>query len=408
MSIASASAQPSNPKAQSRRLRVLVLTSTFPRWAEDNEPRFVLDLCRRLALYADILVLAPHTAGAALDEQLEGVRVRRFRYFPTAWQGLAYEGGIMARLRRNPVRFLQLPFFLAALGWATRRAVRQWSPDVVHAHWIIPQGIVAAAAAHGVPIVCTSHGSDLHGLRGPFFKWLKTWALRRSSLITVVSDSMTTTARELAPRCPVQVIPMGTDVSDLFVPPPESAARDTHHVVFAGRLVQTKGLQFLLEAVAALRPTWPSLRLTIAGTGPRLEPLRRRTAELGLASCVSFLGAIRQAELPALLQRATVAAFPFEGPEGFGLVVVEAMGCGCPVVASDWPAVRQIVRHGVTGRLVQPRDASALAAAIGSVLADPEQSAKMALAAREDVRRRFDWTPVVERYREVIYKVASK
>jgi glycosyltransferase involved in cell wall biosynthesis len=200
-------------------LRVLVLTSTFPRWANDNEPRFVLDLCRHLAAHADLLVLAPHTAGAALDEQIEGVRVRRYRYFPTRWQSLAYEGGIMARLRRNPARMLQVPFLLGALGRATRLALREWSPDVIHAHWIIPQGLVAAATAGGVPILCTSHGTDLHGLRGPLLRRLKAWTLKRCGFVTVVSDSLATVAHELAPGCPVDVIPMGTDVSDLFVPP---------------------------------------------------------------------------------------------------------------------------------------------------------------------------------------------
>lgn len=386
--------------------RILVLTSTFPRWAGDSEPRFVLDLCRHLAESADVRVLAPHTRGAAFEEVLEGVTVRRFRYFFTPWQSLAYSGGIMARVRANPLRLLLLPFFLVAFTRAVRAAVRDWSPDVIHAHWIIPQGLVAAfAGSAGAPVLCTSHGGDLQALQGAFFAKLKAWILRRCRYVTVVSESMVARVRALVPECRVEVIPMGTDLTMLFTPSPIS--RDACHLLFVGRLVEKKGVRYLLDALGILVRRYPDLTLTIAGDGPLRSSLERRAAELGIVDRVHFLGGVPHSSLPDFYRRATLAVFPFvvaaDGDqEGFGLVVVEAMGCGCPVIASDLPAVRSSIEPGVTATLVAPTDVAALAAAIAKYLDDPAERAKHADAALVRVHDRFDWHPIAGRYRRVI------
>jgi phosphatidyl-myo-inositol dimannoside synthase len=396
-----------------RKLRILVLTSTFPRWSGDSEPRFILDLCRHLSATADVLVLAPHTPGAALEETLEGVPVRRFRYYVRRWQGIGYQGGIKVRLRENPWRLWQLPLFFFAFCVATRRFIRTWEPDVIHAHWIIPQALVACLAARrDVPILCTSHGGDLHGLRGALFGALKSWTLRRCRAATVVSDSMVTHVKALAPDLAVSVIPMGTDLSTRFVPPPEPGRRDANHIVFVGRLVEKKGVRHLLDAFALIATAHPKLRLTIAGDGPLRAELDEHATRLGIARRVTFLGGVEHAELPSLYQRATLAVFPFAvardgDQEGFGLVVVEAMGCGCPVIAGDLPAIRQSIEPGVTGILTRAGDAGQLASAMTQLLADARERARLANAALQHVRESFDWTTIAAQYRETIDDLAS-
>jgi glycosyltransferase involved in cell wall biosynthesis len=166
---------------------------------------------------------------------------------------------------------------------------------------------------------------------------------------------------------------MGTDLRNLFTPPPASATRDTRHLVFVGRLVEKKGVRYLLDALASLADAYPDLRLTIAGDGPLRRELERRAVDLGIAERVAFLGGVAQASLPELYRRATLAVFPFvvaaDGDqEGFGLVIIEAMGCGCPVIANDLAAVHQSIDAGVTGVLAPPGDVAALAAAIAGSL----------------------------------------
>ncbi|MGB1142701.1 MAG: hypothetical protein ACPG1A_17505, partial [Halioglobus sp.] len=124
-------------------MKILVVTSTFPRHADDTEPGFVDRLCRHLAIHNDIDVLAPHDAGIPTEEQLApNLRIHRFRYAPARWQRLAYNGGILPNLRANPSRVLLVPFFILGQLLAVLRLLRRNDYHVVHAHWIIPQGLV--------------------------------------------------------------------------------------------------------------------------------------------------------------------------------------------------------------------------------------------------------------------------
>jgi glycosyltransferase involved in cell wall biosynthesis len=357
-----------------------------------------------LSRYADIRVLAPHASGAAPAEVLEGVNVRRFRYFLSRWQAVAYEGGIVARLREAPWRAVQMPFFLATLWWATIREIQRWQPDIIHAHWIIPQGLIACLAARRrVPILCTSHGGDLHGLRGPLFRWLKAWTLRRCQRVTVVSQSMVDHVRLLVPGIPIDVVPMGAELSSLFIPPEDPAVRRDNEIVFIGRLVEKKGLWVLLQAYEMLQQDRLDMQLTIAGDGPLREEIKRRVSGMRHRERITLLGSVPHGDLPAILQRATIAVFPFivgkDGDqEGFGLVVIEAIGCGCPVIASDLPAIRQSIDDGITGILTPSGDPSALTEAMRVCLADASMRSRMATAALESARRQFDWPAIAAQY----------
>ena len=173
------------------RQRVLVLTSTFPRWPGDHDPPFVAELCRRLVQDFDIHVLAPHAPGAKANEQMDGMQVTRFRYIWPRWETLAYDGGILARLKARPIRHLLVPFFLTAQCWALRKLLKQNSFDAIHAHWLLPQGLIAVLARIGLakksPLLCTSHGGDLFSLRSRPLTTLKRFVLKRCDRITIVS-----------------------------------------------------------------------------------------------------------------------------------------------------------------------------------------------------------------------------
>lgn len=397
-------------------MRILVLTSTFPRWSGDREPPFVFELCRRLARAHDVLVLAPHSPGAAREESLgERLRVRRFRYAPTALESLAYQGGILEKLRAAPWRWLLVPLFCAAQWLAARRAAAHWRPHAIHAHWIVPQGLVAvlarrASTGHRAAVVCTSHGADLFALRGRLAMRIKAWVLRRIDALTVVSQAMRAPARELGARDDgVFVLSMGVDARARFVPgaPGERAADE---VLYVGRLVRKKGVGDLVDAFARLGGH-PHARLTIVGTGPLEREIRDQVERSGLAARVTFAGAIPNDQLAPFYRRASVAVVPSvvarDGDqEGLGLVIAEAMACECPVVASDLPAIRDIVQHGVTGFLARPGDAGDFAEKIAAVLRDPAQAASLAREGRRLVLERFDWQGVGQRYEDLLSSVA--
>ncbi|MEE4144327.1 MAG: glycosyltransferase, partial [Halieaceae bacterium] len=146
-------------------MKILVLTSTYPRWENDTDPKFVYNLCQYLGRDNDVHVVAPHARGTATEEVNNGVRVFRYRYCIERGETLAYDGGILPRLKQNKFRVLLVPFFLLSQWLMTIRLLRRHHYDVIHAHWIIPQALVALLArpfSKAPPaVVATSHGGDL-------------------------------------------------------------------------------------------------------------------------------------------------------------------------------------------------------------------------------------------------------
>lgn len=397
---------------------LLVTASTFPRWEGDSEPRFVYDLCMRLAHTFDVVVLAPHTEGAARYEERDGLRIHRYRYAPLRLETLAYEGGISANLKQNRWRILLLPFFFIGQWWALRRLLKIHPVATIHAHWLIPQGLVAAFVRLGVrkkpTLLCTSHGGDLFGLQGSMSILLKRWVIRHCDALTVVSHAMVAKVRELSQSNtpPVTVIPMGTDLQHTFTPN-ANVARLPHQLLFVGRLVEKKGIAYLLQALQTVSQHVPDIRLIIAGSGPLQTELENLAQHLGIAHCVNFAGRLEHHALVRLYRESTLAVFPFvqakDGDmEGLGLVMVEAMGCGCPVIASDLPAVRDVIRHGETGWLVTTADSAALAEAIATLLSDSEQRHTLSNQALATVRNGFDWDSISQRYHACLQSEVSK
>ena len=391
---------------------LLVTTSTFPRWVGDSEPRFVYDLSKRLTTDFKVIILAPHAANTASHEIWEGMQVYRYRYAPKNLQTLTYNGGITANLKQNPWKFLLLPLFFIGQWWALKKVLNQYSIDTIHAHWLIPQGLVAAVTLLGyqkrVKLVCTSHGGDLFGLQGKISTFLKRWVIKRCDSITVVSQAMLAKVQELTHNqySSIHIIPMGTDLTNTFVPN-SSIIRATNQLLFVGRLVEKKGLSYLLQAVYKLKPIFPDLELIIAGSGPLQTQLMGQTKQLGITEHVQFVGRLTHLELVRLYQAATLAVFPFiqakDGDmEGLGLVMIEAMGCGCPVIASDLPAVKDVIHPNENGKLVKSEDSAALVEAIMILLDNSAQRQRLSNQARLTVHKAFDWESITQCYQQCL------
>ena len=397
--------------SSTHRPRVLVLTSTFPRWENDTEPAFIFELSRRLTVSFDVTVLSPRTPGSKRKENMAGLRVIRFPYFFSQWEKLAmHGGGILNQLKTNPAYYLMVPFFLLGQLLAIIRLVRNEHFDLIHAHWLIPQGFIAALgmwiAGKNVPLLCTSHGGDLFALKGKGLQRLKRRIMDKSAALTVVSKAMKKTVVDMgvAPD-KVEVIPMGVDLKGLFTPDP-GVQRKTDELLFVGRLVEVKGLQILLDAMPKVLAKHPGIRLVVAGAGPLESELRASAAKLNMTDCVDFLGMVPQLKLPSLYQQATLAVFPFivtkSGvQEGFGLVVVEAMGCCCPVIAGDLPAIQDTVVHEENGLIFPSGNAQVLADSILKLLDDPEFRARLAGEGRKSVVQNFDWEIIAGKYGKI-------
>jgi glycosyltransferase involved in cell wall biosynthesis len=393
---------------RAKKPHILVLASTFPRWENDPKPAFVFELSRRLKSNFDITVLCPRIPGTKDHENMAGLEVIRHPYFFRNQENLTnQDGGILHQLKSNPLNYLLVPFFLIGQIRAIIKLIRREKIDAIHAHWIIPQGFTAAISLmitrKSIPLICTSHGGDLYGLQGKMFQQIKHRVIRRSQRLTVVSHAMKKTVVDMGiPENKVAVISMGVDLKERFVTASHKK-RAPNSLLFVGRLVEKKGLNILIDAMPRILARFPDVLLTVAGSGPLEADLRKQSRSLGLIDHIVFLGSQPQSKLPGLYQQAAIAVFPFvrakDGDqEGLGLVVIEAMGCGCPVIASDLPAIKDTVAHEKTGLVVPPGNSVALADIIIFALQYSEKIEEMADLALKRVVEKFDWNVVMEKY----------
>lgn len=398
--------------ADLKRLTILVLASTYPRWAGDPEPGFVHELCKRLSVDHRVIVLCPHAMGALASEKLDGAEVVRYRYAPEKFEVLVNNGGIVNNLRRKPLLALLLPTFIFSQFWMAIRLARRHQIDGIHAHWIIPQGLIAALVsclfANKIPFMVTSHGADLYALRGRLMNSLKCFVARRARAITVVSSAMQLEVTRLNVEVAVSVQPMGIDLEDRFTPD-AAIKRASDEILFVGRLVEKKGLKYLIDAMPRVLVNRPSARLKIVGFGPEENALREQVSRMELNKVVEFLGAVPQGDLPALYRRASVFVAPFVHAsngdvEGLGLVVGEAIGCHCPVIVGNVPAVKDVINER-DGGLVTPADTQGLANAVIAVLENPEGALNTVKKIRLRLTRQLSWSVVAAEYSKLLSNI---
>ncbi|UPG95678.1 glycosyltransferase [Luteibacter aegosomatissinici] len=385
------------------RPQLIVLASTYPRWKDDHEPSFVHELARRLTSSFDVVAVVPHAPGAAVREILDGVDVVRYRYAPAAFETLVNDGGIVTNLRRAPWKWLLVPSFAMGQWLAARRLLRPGT--IVHAHWLVSPGAIARCL--GAPYLLTSHGADLFALRAPLAVRLKRWVALGARRFAVVSNAMADEAVRQLGVPEVTVSPMGADLQARFTPD-LSLVRDKDHLLFVGRLVEKKGIDILLHALPRVIAERAATRLTIVGHGPLMAQLRALAEELGIAGAVDFAGPLAGRALVDMYRRASLFVAPFRpatsgDQEGLGLVLVEALGCGLGVVASDVPAARDVLAEMPGASRVVPGDADALASEIMRRLESP--SLPDAVAGRQALLDRFDWEAVTARYRDALLAI---
>ena len=388
-----------------RRPRLLVVASTYPAAADDGTPGFVRDIALVEAEEFDTLVLVPRVPGAGRrDESGGNLSVQRFRYFPRRWEDLA-DGAILENLRSRKSRWLQVLPFVVAETVALRRAVRAHRPDVLHVHWILPQGVAALLAARHVPWLVTTLGGDVYALSDPVSDRLKRAVLRRAGAVTAMNSDMT--VRLIAQGAPPEathVLPMGADVEAVRV----AAVGEQQvpgRIMFAGRLVEKKGVAVLLDALRRLPASgWT---LEVVGDGP----LRSELTRLADGLPVTFRGQLSRMELARSYARAEIAVIPSVAAasgdqDGLPVTLLEAMALGCAVVASRLAGIDAAVVNGESGLLVPPGDAAALAAALEALLGDPDRRVKLGAAAQSRAEE-FSVAGFGARYRRLLRDLAA-
>lgn len=362
--------------------RILCVTSNFPRWAGDSTTPFVLHLAQDLQeLGWQVNILAPHAEGTALTESLGGVRVERYRYlWPSSLETVCYQGGALINLRKNRINYFKLPALIASEWLNLVFRLTGGKYDLLHSHWILPQGFtgILAAGLFGIPHVTTVHGGDVFGLQGGLLTKFKRFTLCNADAVTVNSSVTEKAVNEIAPELKeLHLIPMG--VSTRGVKTPNSSMEIRHQyrrgngplLIFVGRVVEEKGVEDLIRAVAILAPRFPDITALIVGEGQDRPVLEEISKALGLSDRVIFTGWVEPDMIPAYLAAGDIFVGPSREFEAQGLSVIEAMVSGTPVIASRVGGVVDSVRHEETGLLVNERSPDEIAAAVERIVKTP-------------------------------------
>ncbi|MEM8933549.1 MAG: glycosyltransferase [Acidobacteriota bacterium] len=403
--------------------RFLFLTQTYPRFDGDTAGPFIREIARALVRGGDaVTVLLPHAENVARRWDDDGVEVRSFRYAPESFEQVGYGRSLDADETMKWAAQTAAPAYAAGALLALRktlaRAEREQRPfDLVQAHWVVPNGLVAASLAGRLPIAVGLHGSDVFiAEKGPIRPFVRR-ALARVSVLTGCSPELVDRVCALGfDRGYARVIPYGID-AELFSPDPDrrhlwrdklGIPADAPMLLSVGRMATKKGYQVLLDGLDALMERHPTLHLVLAGGGDRLEEFRQRASAHG--DRVHFPGSVLRDTLPDLFRAADIFTLPAVhdskgNVDGLPNVILEAMATGLPVVATAISGIPLAIDDGVHGRLVAEQDADALVDALGDVLGDLDRARAMGRTGRDKARSELSWDSVAARYRAA-YEIA--
>ena len=381
---------------------ILVLTTTFPLSEADSTNPFVKFWCEEIENLTDLeqIVLAPHKKGGKAKEQIsKNIFVKRIRYaYPASLQTVFYDGGAASK-KKGPLFALLAGFFVVSLFFNTLFYAVRSRAKIIHAHWLIPSGLVAVLVGKILrrKVSVTIHGSDIFTMNGTLGRFLKKLVLRLADKVFVNSSITKAAAINHLDR-EYLFGPMGVDF-EIFGAGDRSQIGPSKDVIFAGRLTEQKGVRYLIDAMPLLPD---DVTLSIVGDGPEYQPLVDQVTKLGLGQRVSFLGWVKNEQLPGYFARSAL----FVGPsitldngsqEGMGLVYLEALFSGVPVITTRNTGARDFVFEGQNGFVVAEKNSEDLADAILRILAG-EIDQDVLAATVDKLKGKYAWDVCAQRY----------
>ena len=405
-------------------MNLLVCAShLFPNYKNPNAGSFVVEQLRHLQRYCEITVLVPHPwvppvvgrlsekwwqyAQLPDKETVAGIKVLHPRRLVIpkvnswAWMTVSVTLSYWHFLSRSH-RFTDSPF---------HRFTH------IEGHFVLPDGFATAFLGRqfGKPSIIHVHGTDVHTIpqQSALLKFLTVWALRHADAIRAVSsdlaeraiklmDAKTRRSGETEKAKKVWVIPNGVDLNKFRVMARQEARQqlgldeDKRYLLYVGRLVAVKGLDLLLDAFAQLTQKWRDVELLLIGDGAEREALKHQATALGIRDKVHFVGAQPHERIVLWMNAGDVFCLPSH-KEGLPTVLLEALACGTPIVATSVGGILEIVAEGQVGRLVRSRDPKEMAACIEEVMETRWDRQRL----RDYVAERFSFDVVTKKLLEM-------
>ncbi|MCJ7694952.1 MAG: glycosyltransferase [Anaerolineaceae bacterium] len=399
-------------------MRIAVITSSYPRFEGDGTAPFVQSLAEAMRLSGlNLQIVAPYDI--SIQEQPgEKIKVNRFKYVrPLKWHILGHARSLKGDVHLRPLSIILLPLFLLSAFFCLLRVTRMQRSDIIHAHWLLPNGLVAAwvARIRKIPFIVSLHGSDIFvANKNIFFRMTARWIIKRAGGLSACSQELYDRAVDLGAGDKVKLIPWGAD-PEIFKPLPNNEVvrkklgwhKKALIICSLGRMVEKKGFNRLVTAFAGLYAENKLLRLVIGGDGPVREDLSDQVRNLNLENAISLPGRIDWDMTREFLAAADIFVLPSirdkkGNLDGLPTVLLEAMACGLPCIASDIGGVSLVIDSEVNGLMVEPDSILELRKALVSVISDPIRRRKLGDNARKDVVDRLNWTNVAGEFSKLI------
>ncbi|MEZ4559218.1 MAG: glycosyltransferase [Caldilineaceae bacterium] len=350
----------------------------------------------------------------AFDRSLDGpVTLRLYRYaWPASQHKLGYMRSMQSDLALRANTYLLSPALFAAGIRSVRRDAAHLRPDVLHAHWLLPNGFIAAQASRslGIPLAVSVPGSDAQvAAKNALFRRMARATFDQADLLTANSASLRDAVIALgADPAKFDMIIYGTD--------PDALRPDAHGVadlraqlniddddvmlLAVGRMVYKKGFDDLLCALTDPALDGRAVVAVMVGDGDQRAAWEQLAADLGVAAQVRWAGTVPKDRIGVYYNAADVLVMPSvsKPADGLNVCVLDAMSCAKPVVGSDVAGNPLAVVDGVTGRLVPEQNPAALAAALAELVADPHRRAAMGAAGRQRIETELGWPHLARRY----------
>ena len=400
-------------------MKVCILTHGYPRFPDDTTAPFIQSIAETLQQQenVDVTVLTPDTPQFQRSETDSIVNLHTYRYFfPRKLQRLGYSNTLVNDCALKKYVYLLAPFLFISgifhLFWLSRKH----KFDVIHAHWLLPNGFMSAVVNRllKIPYVITLHGSDIFISKQNFiFKNMAKWTLKHAAMVTSVTPVFLPELAALGvpeeKRC---MIPNGVTPSVFSTPSQKRITKlretlsipENDLVVFAlGRIVLKKGFNVLIQALPYVREKIQDVRIIVGGDGTDLPRLKTLAEETGVSDIVHFPGTINRTDVPVYFYLSDLFVLPavFDpkgNVDGCPIVILEAMACGKPVVSSNISGIPIVVKDGETGILVDEKNVNGLATAIISLLENPKKREQFGRAAQQRIQQELTWTKTVEQF----------
>jgi glycosyltransferase involved in cell wall biosynthesis len=422
-------------------MRILMLSSSYPRYPGETTAPFIEEIAAGVAARGHTVHLAaPWHPELQRGPEERGVHLHFFRYAPhPALNVWGYAQSMVSDTSLKGQTLAVTPFALAASVRALLQVVRRESRavcqlhsapcdpsppfDLIHAHWVLPNGVPAALVARrlGLPLVISLHGNDVFMAEHYWPTTLPAGlALRSAAAVTACSSDLHRRGLCLgASATSSHVIPYGVNVEE-FRPDPRARqqvraelnlSEDMPLVVALGRLVYKKGFSVLLDSWPQVLARHPRALLVLVGYGDLRESLEQQSYRLGIAHRVRFTGRLERARAAAYIAAANVFALPIvrnQGADGLPNALLEAMGAGRPIVASRVAGVPDVIEDGQHGLIVPDRDPAALAEAITRLLSDSPLAEQFGAAARQRIETELTWEHTAARFERVYRSLGTE